>query len=141
MSNPTATEELIARRRHRKTFTLATLASAVGVSVVVLPILGYMLSPWAIGVMSNAMADEIAEEVSKQIAPTNAGIKVMIESQIAELDDDISSLMFRRDMCGAVPPCWTAVDAQVLTNKTRRIASQREALAAIRAAERTGRGE
>lgn len=120
------------KRRHRRTFTLSTVVSVLAICGIILPVLGVISSPWLVQVMSSAMADEIAEEVSKQVAPVNAGLKVLIENTIAELEDEISQLEFRREN---MPESWTAGDAQFLTNKRRRLASQRRALAAIVAAE------
>lgn len=125
-------EVLGGRVSHRRTITISTVVSVLAICGVILPVLGVVLSPWIIGVMSNAMAGEIQGQVRQQLNPVNAGLKVIIESNIAQLEDDISSLQFRRDND---PHKWTEVDAQTLTNKIRRLASQRDALAAIKQAE------
>lgn len=121
------------RKRHRKTALLSTLASTVAICVVILPVIGFLISPRIVDIIGLAVADEIAEEVKKQIAPTNAGIKVMIESLIAELEDEIASLEFRRDNN---PSTWTGTDALLLSSKARRLRTQNEALRAIVTAER-----
>jgi hypothetical protein len=112
---------------------LSTLASTVAICVVILPVIGFLISPRIVDIIGLAVADEIAEEVKKQIAPTNAGIKVMIESLIAELEDEIASLEFRRDNN---PSTWTGTDALLLSSKARRLRTQNEALRAIVTAER-----
>jgi hypothetical protein len=121
------------KKRHRKTAMLSTLASTIGICVVILPAVGFLISPRIVDIIGIAVADEIAAEVSKQIAPTNAGIKVMIESLIAELEDEIASLEFRRDNR---PETWTGADVLLLSGKVRRLRTQNAALDAIIVAER-----
>ena len=119
-------------KMHRHPLTLSTVVSVLAICGVILPVGGVVLSPWIVSVMSRAMAGEIQGQVRQQVNPINAGMKVLIESTIAQLEDDVSSLQFRRDND---PHKWTASDAQELTNKVRRLASQRDALAAIKQAE------
>lgn len=120
------------KRAHRRTVTLSTVVSILAICGVVLPAFGVVMAPWAVGYMETALADEIETQVEKHLAPVNAGLKVLIESTIAELEDDISALEYRRDN---MPESWTAADAQTLTNKRRRLNSQTRALRAILAAE------
>lgn len=124
------------KRRHRKTITLSTVVSMLAICGVVLPVFGVLATPWFVDFVTDAVAGDIREEVQDQVAPMTAGLKVLIEDTIAELEDDISALEFRRD--NVPETSWTAADAQVLTNKRRRLASQRMALSAIVRAERTG---
>lgn len=119
---------------HRHPITLSTVTSILAICGVILPIVGVIASPWVVDFMSSAMADEISEEVGKQVAPVNAGLKVLIESTVAEIEDDISALEYRREN---MPETFSAADAQILTNKRRRLASQQRALAAIVEAERS----
>lgn len=117
----------------RHIVTLSTVVSVLAICGVVLPVVGTLASPWAVKYMSTAMADEIEKQVERHLSPTNAGLKVLIESNIAQLEDDISQLEYRRQN---QPASWTPLDAQTLTNKSRRLAAQRAALAAMSGAER-----
>lgn len=133
-THPHAAEpEIDRKRRHRRTLTLSTIVSMLAICGVVLPVAGAVSMPWFVNFVGDAVADEISAEVKKQIEPTNAGLRVMIESTIAEIEDDISALEFRRDN---MPESWTAADAQQLTNKRRRLRSQNQALAAMLGVER-----
>ena len=124
--------KVLASKAHRKTVTLSTIVSILAICGVVLPIAGAVMSPWAIGYMSDAMAGEIQEQVKRQLTPINAGMKTLIEANIAQLEDDISQLEYRKEN---MPQSWTSLDAQTLTNKARRLRSNQQALAAIVAAE------
>lgn len=82
------------------------------------------------------MADEIRGQVQEQVTPVNAGLKVLIQNNIAELEDEISAMEYRARNNGDE---FTALDAQNLTTKKRRLRAQQEALLAIIEAERTRR--
>jgi len=125
-------------KRHRKTLSLSAVLGVIGgvatTCMVAVPTAWFIAGPAFVGFLGDALADEITELVQKQVAPVNAGLKVLIESTIAQLEDDISRLEFRRDY---MPESWQAADVAELTNKTRRLSSQRRALAAIVEAERS----
>lgn len=118
---------------HRRTVAITTVASCVAICAVVLPILLGITSPWIVNYLSNAMADEIRDQVQEQVTPVNAGLKVLIENNIAELEDQISALEYKL----RTDSNYTALDAKDLTIKKRRLAAQRYALRAIIEAERS----
>jgi hypothetical protein len=118
--------------RRRKTITLSSLVSVMTIVGGVLPLLAILLRPWFIQVVTEAVADEVSDQIKKEIAPANAGLKVLIETQIAELEDEISRLEYKMQRLSTD---WSALDAQDLTLKRRRLASQKKALLAIELAE------
>jgi len=132
MSNEADTER-DRKRRHRQTLSLSAIVSILVICGAVLPTAGVISAPFFIGWLSDAMADEIKGQVKTQVTPVTAGFKVLIQSTIAELEDDISQMEFRRDNN---PASWSAADAQELTTKRRRLRSQRAALEAIESAEK-----
>ena len=74
------------------------------------------------------MAGEIQAKVKKEVAPINGGFRVLLENGIAELEDEIARLEYRRD----TDENFTQLDAQDLTTKKRRLAKNREALAVLK---------
>lgn len=119
--------------RHRRTLTISTIASTVTISVVVIPVLSIVLRPWAVGIISASVAEEVSEQIQREIAPTNRALRTIIENSIAELEDEISQLEFRREHQREL---WTSQDAQLLTSKTRRLVTQRAALASLLSVEK-----
>lgn len=119
--------------RHRRTFALSTTVSVLTICGVILPVLGIVSQDFVVRVISNAMAQEIQEHVSEQVAPINAGLKVLIQTRIAELEDQIGRLSYRREFR---PETWTDADEQELITAGRRLRAQNDAWAAIVQAER-----
>lgn len=107
------------------------MLSIVGV---VLPIIGVIGYPWFQGVLSRAVAGEVSEQVQQQTAPVNAAMRVILESQIVALEDEISAMEFRRDRN---PTVWSEVDSRELLTKKRRLDAQRKALLAMDTAARS----
>lgn len=114
-------------RSHPRTVLLSVLGT-VPVLLVILSLLGTVLRPWIVGVLAAAMSGEIAAQAQVQTAPLAAGFKVIIEGNIAQMEEEITQLQWRMQNR---PSTWTEVDAQLLLTKTRRLASQRAALEAI----------
>ena len=114
--------------RHRKTIGLSTAVSILSICVVIIPIVGWLFRDKAISFISAAVADEIKGEVQQQLKPTNDAFKILIQNTIAELEDEIARLQYRKEN---EPDTWTVLDAQDLTTKQRRLTAQRKALAAI----------
>jgi hypothetical protein len=125
--------ELIDRRRHRKTITLSTVVSILAIVGVVLPVLGLVLSPFAIQVISNAMGGEIKKQVVRQVTPINEGFKVLLASTIQQLENEAAMLNYRRR---TTPTAWTLADEQLLLSKQQNLSAQKRALAAIERAEK-----
>jgi len=119
------------RRRHRQTVTISTLSSVIGICVVILPAAAWFGKGTVINLLSDAMAGEIQQQVRHQVAPVNAGLKALIQNNIAELEDEIADLEYRQQHDAE----WSAGDARTLATKRRRLSAQREALSAIKAAE------
>jgi hypothetical protein len=118
---------------HRKTITQSTVISILSIMGVVMPLLIAFGMPFIFNFLSNAMAGEITEQVQRQVMPVNAGLRVLIQSQIDSLEEEVSKLEFRRD--NGAPRSWTQSDATDLVLKRRRLESNRAALAAIEKAE------
>lgn len=125
-------ESLPTQKRHRRTVTLSTIASCVAICAVVLPAVGFVSTPFIVSYLSTAMADEIRSQVQEQVTPVNAGMKVLIENNIAELEDEISGLEYRQ----RTDDNFGQLDAHTLTIKKRRLRAQQDALDAIIRAER-----
>src|SRR5687768_3191781 len=113
----------------RRTITISTLAALVGMCVVILPIFGTITYPWFKGIISEAVAadvkTQIRTEVSQQTAPFNAAMKVLLENQVIQLEDEIDTLKYRRDRPGAI---WTEGDQRDLAGKIRRLSIHQAAL-------------
>lgn len=122
------------KERHRRTITVSTIYSSLAICGLVLPVLGVLFTPAIINYLSSAMADEIRGQVQEQVTPVNAGLKVLIENNIAELEDEISAMEYNARNS---PEHFTALDASMLTTKKRRLRAQQDALKAIIEAERS----
>lgn len=131
-TGPTDPVELEHKKRHRQTLTLSTVGSILGMCVIVLPAIGWFGKGTIVQIMSDAMADKIEQKVEQHVAPVNAGFAVMLQNSIAELEDEISKLEYKRDRSED----FSELDQQELTAKRRRLKSNREALLAMRTAER-----
>lgn len=129
-------EVSVERAHRRRTITISTVVSALAICGVILPVAIAVMSPWAVSVMSNAMAGEISDQVKTETAPFNAAMRVLLESQIVTLEDDIESLKYRRDRLGSE---WTEADNRDLTAKERRLKAHRDALAAMAKAQEARR--
>lgn len=127
------TDTAAEKHPHRRTITISTITSTLSILVVILPLFGVVGYPWFQGFLSKAVAGEVGEQVNQQVAPVNAAMRVLLESQIVVLEDEISSLEYRRDRN---PTTWTEVDARELLIKQRRLQSQRSALMAMDQASR-----
>lgn len=125
-------DSMPAKTRHRWSVAASTLASIVAICAVILPVVGVIASPFVVTYLTDAMGDEIRGEVQEQVTPVNAGMKVLIENNIAELEDEISALEYRQRETD-----FSALDAQNLTTKRRRLRAQQDALLAIIEAERS----
>lgn len=115
-----------AKTRHRKSVLLSTVASTLGICGVIAPVAWIVLSPWLVGVLSTAMADEIKDQVKQQIAPLNAGFKAILQQNIDRLRREIEALEFK-SRSGTM----TADEARDLADKRIELDGQRGALAAI----------
>lgn len=124
------------RKRHNRTLTLSSVVSILTICGLILPAVGVVLTPWFLQTIRDSVAvqmrSQVAKEVSQQIAPTNAGLKVIIESQITGLEDEIADMNWRYDNSR---PTWTIQDARNIVNKQRTLRSQVAALAAMQTAE------
>lgn len=125
--------ELVERKKHRKTITLSTIVSVLVIVGVVLPVMGILLSPFAIQVISSALGGEIKKQVVQQVTPINQGFKVLLASTVQQLESEIATLNYRRRTSAAQ---WSLADEQLLLSKQQNLSAQRRALAAIEKAER-----
>ena len=107
---------------------LAILGSFTIFMGALMPILWLLLGPFVVSFLTNAMADELDTKIEDQIAPTENALRVIIQNSIAELEDNISKLEYKK---ASNPTNWKPEDAQTLTNERRRLRSQQMALAAL----------
>ena len=126
-------EDQPARQRHIKTITLSTVTSVLAICGILMPVAGLLFTPAIVDYLSAAMAGEIRGQVQEQVTPVNAGMKALIENNIAELEDEISAMEYTS---ATQPQHFTALDASMLTTKKRRLRGQQAALQAIIEAER-----
>lgn len=118
---------------HKRTITLSTIVSILSIFGVIMPLFLAFGTPATVKFLSSAMAGEISDQVQQRVTPINAGLKVLIQSQIDSLEEEVSKLEFRRD--NGAPRTWTQSDSTDLVLKRRRLESNRAALAAIESAE------
>ena len=121
-----------AKTRHRKSVLLSTVVSTIAICGGIAPVAWVVLSPWFVGVLSTAMADEIKDQVKAQIAPLNAGFKAIIQQNIDRLRREIEALEFR-----SRTNIMTPEEARELADKRIELDGQRAALNAIEASERS----
>lgn len=131
-------------KRHRYTVGISSLVGFLLTLAALLPLWQYGLQP----IFVTAVAQEAGEEldtkvkaavkgeigpIEAKVAAGNAGLKAVILGNITALENDVSELEYKRDF----PPDndWTDEDRRRLLQKRRQLATQREALAAISAAE------
>lgn len=81
----------------------------------------------------------LAGEIQKQIAPLVMSQITQIQSTVKNLQNQITALEFKRDMC-ANPPnregCWTVRDAQDLTGAKNDLAAAEESLRGLHEAQK-----
>lgn len=117
----------------RRKLDLTNAGTLLGILVIVLPAIGTIGYPWFKGFLSTAVAAEVTTQVQTQVAPISAAMRVILESQVVALEDEIASMEFRRDNNRTA---WTEVDAHELLVKQRRLFAQRSALVAMEQAAR-----
>lgn len=136
------------KKRRRKTITLSTISSIVGVLAVVsgggVATWDKVIKPTLIDAVAIAAAadldDKVAAAVKVQVAPVeakvnagNAGLKAIILGNITGLEDDISKLEFIRDQ--PPPNDFTDEHRRQLLSKQRSLRVQKKAFDDIIAAE------
>jgi len=123
--------------RHSRHLTvLQTAASTiVALGIILAPTWQWILKPILVGTVTTALAQDldtkITHTVARELRPLEAGLKAIIEGNIANLENEISRLEYRRDYDAGGE--WTDDHRRELLAKQRALAAQRAALAAIEA--------
>ena len=92
-----------------------------------------LVAVWGFGsaIVQKAMAGEIKEQISQQIAPLNIAQVITITATVKNLQKQISALEFKKEMCaGAL--CWTLRDAEDLTAARDDLVAAQSALKALK---------
>lgn len=105
--------------------SLSTITSVVAL----IPILWFVGQPILVSAVSEAMAEDIQQQVQQGVAPLNMAFVAIIQSNIADLRRQIAAMEFRRD--NPPPDDWTAEDAQELVNLRIDLDTQEDALEAL----------
>jgi hypothetical protein len=112
-------------KQHGINISLSTIIS----TATVLGIVWAVGEPWLMGQVSVALAQDIKETVKSEVAPIQAGFRVLIQQQISGLRRDIAELERLR---AANPQVWTAEQARDLVDKQEQLAAQLMALEALK---------
>lgn len=129
-------EEQDLENRHRKTTVkasvIATLGSTVALAAAIFPAVAFFGRPAIIGAIAEGMAPIVNAQVAQQLTPVNEGVKAIIRSRVAQLEDEIAELE-RRDRIEPLD----AAETQRLTSKRRELRDQQNALRVITNTENT----
>lgn len=138
---PLSPEEAEVEKRHRRTTyrasIAATAAATLTIAGILVPLLGWFGRPALVAFLADLVSPVVNAQVAQQSAPINAAFRVLLEQQIADLEDDIARLEFTRQrwLAGEPGATWTQEQVDELGKKTRKLAANRDALTAIRVAE------
>ena len=105
--------------------SLATIATWVPL----IPLLWFVAQPILVSAVSEAMAEDIQQQVQQGVAPLNMAFVAIIQSNIERLRRQIADMEFRRD--NPPPDDWTSEDAQQLVNLNIELDTQEDALEAL----------
>jgi hypothetical protein len=89
-------------------------------------------SPFATAGDLKEMERRMQDTIKQSTTPTNEGFKASIRANIAQLEENIDVAESKK---AAFPSRWTELDQRMLTRDRQRLASQRDALATMLAAE------
>lgn len=122
----------------RRSIGISAVASIIGMCAILAPVGWYLVRPTLVSAVSTAMADELDQKISQQVAPLNQGFKAIIQSNINNIRRQIARLEFARDDPQTE---WTVQMADDLAQLTIDLDAQQAALSAIIAKERETRGD
>jgi hypothetical protein len=111
-------------KQHGVNISLSTIIS----TATVLGIVWAVGEPWLMSEVSVALAQDIQETVKQEVAPIQAGFRVLIQQQISGLRREIAEL---ERVKTAAPQEWTAQQARDLVDKQEQLAAQIMALQAL----------
>lgn len=74
----------------------------------------------------------LAGEIKEQIAPLRDAMEIQTVQNIRNLQNSISAMNFKKEMCQGVPNCWTALDQQALDQATDDLRTARQVLESLR---------
>ena len=94
-----------------------------------MPILWFIGKPILVSAVSDAMAEEIEDQVKAGVAPLNGAFIAIIQNNIDNLIREIARMEFRRDN----PPAgdWVSEDSQDLAQRRIDLSAQEAALEAL----------
>lgn len=104
-------------------------------------IIGSLGAVWAFAspIAGQAIKGQIKQQIQEEIKPLQDAQVAMKTAQIItitatvrNLENAIVALEFKRDMCAAMPDCWTIRDAQDLTGARNDLRAAQDALKALR---------
>lgn len=103
--------------------------AAVASWIPLVPFLWFVFQPILVTAVSEAMADQIQQQIQQEVAPIGSAFTVLMKRDIANLRREIAQMEFRRDN----PPedDWTPDDAEDLVNLILELESYQEALMAL----------
>lgn len=103
--------------------------TAIAAWIPFVPIFWFLLKPILVTAVSEAMAEDVAQQIQKEAAPIKGAFSVLILRDISYLRREIAEMEFRRDN----PPAddWTAQDAEDLVDLRLELESMQSALAAL----------
>lgn len=117
---------------------MRTVTAVIGVFTIIgTPVWKYFLSPALVLSVSEAMAQDIDQKINqavdRKVGPINAGLKAIIQGNIAKLHERIDILEYKRDF---MPMEWTSMDREELYKLNQELSTQQTALNEIISSER-----
>lgn len=79
-----------------------------------------------------ALGQTIKEQVRQELAPVVGMLEVTVQQNVRSLRGTIAAMEFKREMCGAMPECWTVRDAQDLANTREELRVALESLSKLK---------
>ena len=95
-----------------------------------IPVFWFIAKPILVSAVSDAVAEDIEQQISKQIAPLNGAFIALLQTEVATLKRQIAAKEFKRD--NPPPGDWTSLDAQELVNDKLALKAAEDALVALK---------
>jgi hypothetical protein len=93
------------------------------------PVFWFLVKPVLILAVTEAVADDIQEQVKNGVAPVNNAFAALMRRDISSIRKEISGLKFKRDNTDT----WTSADAEDLVQLEIDLDAAKEALEALEA--------
>lgn len=118
-----------ALKEHRGRAWIAWLAGVLAVLTSIWQISTRVAAPYLVGVVQEAVAADTERKIEAKLAPAVAPLKEtlkgMLESKVAELEDQVQLESFRRSQA---PTKWQEIDELRLSQMRRRLAQEQAKL-------------